>query len=439
MKSVTRGIIALCILAMPTAVMAQKLVSGPMLGYAEMREAAVWFQTDKATWVSVKYRQQGTKAWKRTEFVKAEAAKGYAHKAVLTNLTPGTTYEYQVIIDGKPKTKALTLKTQTDWQYKENPNPPDFRFAFGSCNYINEELYDRHGTPYGGDYQIYGHITEKKPDFMLWLGDNTYFRPADWQSRSGMIARYTHTRQLPELQPLLSLCPHYAIWDDHDYGPNDSERSFPMKETSKEVFFSFWANPLNGIPRLDGIDSWFTWNDAEFFLLDDRWDRSPRQTADGSNAQILSRERIDWLLEGLKFSTAKFKFVAVGTQVLNPARVFENMANYPAEREYLLKRIEDEGIKGVIFLTGDRHASEVSVLELKNGRKIYDITASPLTSSARSNESEPNTLRVKGSYLAQRNFATAEISGPRTDRLLTIRFFDSNGNELFRYEIKSEN
>ena len=47
----------------------------------------------------------------------------------------------------------------------------------------------------------------QRPDLMLWLGDNTYLREVDWYTRTGFIHRYTHTRSLPELQPLPGVDP----------------------------------------------------------------------------------------------------------------------------------------------------------------------------------------------------------------------------------------
>ena len=98
---------------------------------------------------------------------------------------------------------------------------PDFRFVIGSCAYINDPPYDRPGEPYGGEYEIFEQIAAQRPDFMIWLGDNVYLREPDWNSEAGILYRYTHTRSLPQLQKLLRICPHYAIWDDHDFGPND--------------------------------------------------------------------------------------------------------------------------------------------------------------------------------------------------------------------------
>ena len=74
---------------------------------------------------------------------------------------------------------------------------------------------------------------------MLWLGDNTYYREPVF-SASGMNYRYSHTREIPELQELLSSTHNYAIWDDHDYfGPNDADRSYKMRNEALEVFKNF--------------------------------------------------------------------------------------------------------------------------------------------------------------------------------------------------------
>ena len=65
---------------------------------------------------------------------------------------------------------------------------------------------------------------------------------------------------------------------------------------------------------------------------------------------------------------------------MNEAAVYENVSQFPGEREQILSRIEAEDIRGVVFLSGDRHTTELSELTLSNGRKVYDLTVSPLTS-----------------------------------------------------------
>lgn len=415
-----------------------QLRAGPMLGYTEMREAAIWLQTEKVSLVTFEYRKEGETKWTNISPRKSEAAKAHVLHILLEQLEPGTTYAYRFMVNGKyyGKDQPYQFKTQALWQWRSDP--PDFHIAMGSCTYVNETAYDRPSRPYGGDYQIFDQIAARQPDMMLWLGDNTYLREADWSSRSGIIHRYSHGRQLPELQKLLATCPNYAIWDDHDFGPNDANGSWVHKGLSLEVFKLFWMNNGYGMPEFEGITGAFRFNDVDFFLLDNRFHRSSEQLADSCARQMLGDAQIDWLINALKFSKASFKIVAVGSQVLNSAAVYENYAQFPCERTNLLERIAKEGIKNVVFATGDRHHSELSQLEVQ-GILIHDITASPLSSGAGRSREEVNVNRVDGSLLLQRNFSVVEVSGKRDERVLVVKFFGSNGEELYSYRIQQQN
>ncbi len=46
---------------------------------------------------------------------------------------------------------------------------------------------------------------------MIWLGDNIYYREADWPNERAMRRRWEHARALPEMQPLLVTVHNYAI------------------------------------------------------------------------------------------------------------------------------------------------------------------------------------------------------------------------------------
>jgi alkaline phosphatase D len=90
---------------------------------------------------------------------------------------------------------------------------------------------------------------------------------------------------------------------------------------------------------------------------------------------------MQWLIDALVTSKATFKFVAIGGQVLSNASLYENYATYPKERAQLLDLLVKEELKNVIFLTGDRHKTELSKIK-RNGIVFYDLTVSPLTSTA---------------------------------------------------------
>ncbi len=417
-----------------------QLLNGPMLGYNSYREQALWVQTEKAAKVEFAYHPLDSgDPWLKSTAVNTKESKAFVAEVVLDNLTPGTAYEYQVFVNGKvvPKVGNQLFYTQTIWAYRTDP--PNFQFALGSCNYINEAPTDRSGKPYGGDYQIFTSIAVSQPKFMLWLGDNVYFRESDWSSKSGMQHRYTHSRHIPELKTLLANAPQYAIWDDHDFGPNNSDRSFINKELSKETFDLFWSNPTNEHPDLHGITTQFDWSDCQFFLLDNRYNRAPNDRLDGDRT-ILGTHQLEWFKEALLNSPATFKFVALGGQFLNSAPVFENYSanGYDKERQEIIDFIYKHQIKNVIFLTGDRHHSELSVLESAGKPTIYDLTISPLTSGVHDASSEANSLRVAGSHIAERNFGLIKVSGPLKARELEIQMLSTTNKPLWTTKILAQ-
>lgn len=415
------------------------LQSGPMLGYSEMREVVLWVQTTEAAEVQFAYWPTENKNDQHlTSPQRTTKADFFTSKAIADEVEPSTHYTYEVRLNGKAISLPYptTFQTQQLWQWRTDP--PAFSIAVGSCSYINETVYDRPNNAYGGDYDIFTRIHERQPDAMLWLGDNTYLREVDWSSRTGIMKRYTHSRSLAELQPLLASTHHYAIWDDHDYGPNDSDRSYLHKDKTLEAFRLFWGNPTVGLPDVTGgITTAFQWADMDFFLLDNRYFRSPNHRVSGEKVYF-GETQLEWLIDALVASSAPFKFVATGGQILNTEPVYENYIRLaPEERAYLLGRIEEENIKGVIFLTGDRHHTELSSYINAKGNAVYDLTASPLTSGSGSNrDNEHNLLREEGTLVVERNFGLLSFSGPFKERELLIQIFDKDGEELWQRTIQ---
>ena len=418
---------------------AQDLInSGPMVGYSTMQEVLLWVQTEETANVHFEYYEiNNPKVKFSTDKIETEKKNGYVAKLIADQVIPGKKYKYEVYINNYKIERNYAMEFQTQELWKWRTDPPDVKFIIGSCSYINEPKFDRPGKPYGSNFEIFNSINKKKPDFMLWLGDNTYLREPDWNSRTGFIKRYSHTRAFPELQPLLASTHHYATWDDHDYGPNNSDGSFWLKETASEIFKLFWGNPNYDVTGKGGITGFFQWSDLDFFLLDNRYHRTANNNLTG-NRQMLGKDQIDWLINALSFSQASFKFVAVGGQVISNGAVYENYATYPDERKYLLDKIREAKIEGVIFLDGDRHHTILSKMqETKNVYPLYDLTCSSLTAGV-NNDNEPyNSFKLEETFVNVNNFGMLNVTGPTNDRKLTIQIFDKDGKELWIKSIKA--
>ena len=413
-----------------------QLQNGPMLGYVNHREVAIWVQTHDEAKVEIIYHSVGSN---KPYIESTQTSNNQANTATIVadSLQSGTTYQYQIKVNNQfvgDKDRYFKFSTQKLWQWREKPL--EWKIALGSCTYINEKEYDRPGKPYGGDYSIFNAVHEKEPDIMLWLGDNIYMREVDFYGLSGYQKRYTHSRDIKPLQKLLAQTHHYAIWDDHDYGPNNSDRSNVHKYDALTAFKQFWANPTYGFDGNQCAVTQFKYNDAEFFLLDNRWFRSPNKRKTGKR-EYLGEKQLQWLIDALVTSTATFKFIAVGGQVLNDAPVYENYATYPEERAKLLNLLVEEELKNVIFLTGDRHKTELSKIK-RNGIVFYDLTVSPLTSTAYNSSDEPNQNRVEGTHYAKRNFSILEFSGDFKNRQLKMCVFDKVGRQVWSKTITKQ-
>jgi alkaline phosphatase D len=413
------------------------LSAGPMPGYSEMTETVIWLQTVSEASVRLRYWPKSAPE-KILETPAITTANTHDNIALftLTDLPAGMRFAYEVWINGTRLNfdYALEFQTQPIWRWRGDA--PDFTFTFGSCMYINDEPFDRPGKPYGAEYELLGAVASEKPDFMLWLGDNVYTREADWLTESAMRKRYRHSRACKELQPLLAATHHYATWDDHDYGPNDSDRSFRLKRESLGIFKDYWPGVSYGTNGVEGVFSRFEWADCEFFMLDDRYWRSSDALPAGR--EMFGKAQLQWLKDALLSSRAALKFIVCGGQMFNPMTNFESLGKYPEEQKELADFLVQAKISGAIVLSGDRHASELLKIERSGAYPLYEYTSSPMTAGPGRFEPEAdNKARVPGTWVTNtRNYGKVKVSGKTGERTLTLSAHDKTGKELWKHEIK---
>ncbi len=420
-----------------------------MLGYQTHREVLVWLETADAQTASITYHPAGRPTETQQQTLgplNYNPAGTQVIKFVLPLLEMGQTYVYRLALDNVPLTfpYPLTFKTTDQWEWRKPP--PDFSFLFGSCAYFNDPTYDRPGNPYGAGTEIFTSMAASGADFMLWGGDNVYLRESDWSSESGIWYRYSKDRSTPNLQPLLAAMHHYAIWDDHDFGPNNSNAGYELKDITLEAFQVYWGNRTYGEPDNPGIYGKFQWGDAAFFLLDNRYHRDESEINPASHPQKsqYGKNQLDWLkqnlaslLEGNNRRHSPIRFIVTGGQFLSE-RIYpgsEGHSRYTREREEIIDFIRTHRIPGVIFLTGDVHFTELTRRDDLLPYPLYELSSSPLASGAHTRPLEPDPGRVEGTVVQSQNYCQIAVSGPPDNRLVTITSHSPTGEELWRREI----
>jgi alkaline phosphatase D len=420
------------------------IIAGPMLGQVELRTAKIWLEVKPGTTVELLYWKKGNMSAAHRISQSTNSKSWFTPIVIdLVGLEMNTTYEYQILTNIKTTIKASKpngeFTTKDLWQYRKPA--PDFSFLAGSCFYVNEPIYDR-PQPYGKDSSILEPMAREKAAFMLWLGDNWYTRESDFFDDWGLWYRASHDRSLPILQNFLKAMPHFATWDDHDYGPNNADKSYHLKETSRKVFTSYWANPSYGEDG-KGIYTKLSYGDVDLFLLDDRTFRS----ADFMDAQVdgkpnpdkrmFGEKQMSWLKNALINSYAPFKIIVVGSQVLNVASTQDCLKDYPIEFEELLGFLEAEKIPGVLFMSGDRHHSEVIRYQRPKTYALYDITTSPLTASVAAvrDPEKSNPERMPGTLVEAQNYSRITVSGKPKERKLKVEFLGLKGENLAEWNI----
>lgn len=281
-------------------------------------------------------------------------------------------------------------------------------------------------------------IVADRPDVFIFLGDNIY---ADTTEMDVMRAKYAKLQADPGFAKLIQSCPILATWDDHDYGVNDGGADYAQKVESQKVFVDFWQDPADS-PRRSRAGVYDSrvfgpeGKRVQVILLDTRYFRSQLATGDQQvggryvpsndpNQMMLGDAQWKWLEEQL-LVPAELRIVATSIQLLATASGQETWSNLPRERERMLQLIESTKAGGVILISGDRHWSELSVLEDTVGYPVYELTSSSLNQVHPRGTPTKNLLRAIPHTFHRENYGAIIVDWAAPDPTVSLEIRDTD-------------
>ena len=373
------------------------LTHGPVIGHTTDTATRIWIRADGLCKMQVRLASKDETFVSET--IRLMRKDNFCGSAEVTGLSPRTTYSYRVFLDNKEQPCLVKQQLTT---FPREGEQCVIRIGFG------------HSLRGEGAQRIWDAIGAKRPDLFILMGDSIYSNSTEPGKQRRM---YLQFRADPHFRAFGATTPIYAVWDDHDYGLDNSDRTQPGKERSLKTFNEIWPNPKSQALHSPGIWSRFTIGCAEFFLLDVRYHRSPNEDPDGSAKTMLGAEQLDWLKNSLTDTSAVFKFPVSGSSWnCGGPEAWNHTFKY--EYDSLLDQIRTKRIEGVILLGGDQHMCKVAVRprESWDGYDLHEWMAGQLWNSK--GDREKGYFRAFGLVTVDTNEKPAKAH---------LEFFDLNG------------
>jgi alkaline phosphatase D len=407
-----------------------RLMQGPMLGAVSPNSILIWVRTSERYAVSVEY-SEGPRfiESQRSRSVRAHSDVDFTATVEIKGLTPNTRYYYRVLLNDRLPAYSADGSSNFFVTAPAPGTPARFTVATGSCARHAEDPHQL----------IWRVVAERQPDLFVWLGDNIY---GDSSRADVLSAEYQRQRDVNSYVPVGPRVPQLAIWDDHDFGDNNGDRTNAAKDTALEVFRNYWANPDYGLKDAPGVFFSYRYGGVDFFLLDVRYYREPNATPDHKGKSMLGARQKAWLKDALKTSTAPFKVLVSGSGWSQAKGLGgDSWASYMYERNELFDFIRDEKINGVVLVSGDTHVAELNAIPWseKGGYDFYDLTSSPLAqdTSASWLDRRPER-RIRQVYFGSVNFGLLTFDMTSSDPVLEYNVINYLGDAVWQpFQIKA--
>lgn len=136
---------------------------------------------------------------------------------------------------------------------------------------------------------------------------------------------------------------------------------------------------------------------------------------------------------------ADLRIIASSIQFVAEAAGQETWSNLPAERQRMIDTIRRTSANGVVFISGDRHWSEISAIEEGVPYVLYDITSSSLNQNHPRGTPTENRYRVVDATCHVPNFGVLEIDWQKPAPSVTARIVGEDGSEPLHLMIDAKN
>ena len=380
----------------PAAPMPAAERHGVLVTVAEVSpdRATLWLRGDRtATPVRLRYGPAEDPTVTIDIEVRLEPERDQTGRVVLDGLTPGTRYVYEVTQDEARAHGAFVTAPRPDADAPVRLVWSGDLGANGYCRDVED------------GYQIFRTMARRRPDLFLFVGDTVYadqpcgVRPhvpgTDYVAKTlaEFHGKHRYNRADPALQEFFRTTSVFAIWDDHEVRNNFAGPTEPLMPVGLQAMLDYW--PIQGPPeeprRLYRSLRWG--RHLEAFILDTRQYRSANAEPDSPAKTMLGLAQREWLLRGLAASDATWKLVVTSVPLgmftggrdsdsWSSANVFGFARTSPTgfvhERDLILRAIREQGLRNVVFVSGDVHHAELIRHEPSPGFVVHEILAGPL-------------------------------------------------------------
>jgi len=327
---------------------------GPLVGGVTDSSAKVFVRTDVSAFVTVQFSEEASLKFSvQTPPALTHAEADFTAIITLNGLRPETTYYYRILVNGVPQQTAPFPFFTT---FPIPGTPRDFRFAV-VADLINVQNHPTTPAP------AYAHVMAEAPAFVLQIGDFDHRDPSTLprmrQMHREVRGPYTASG-FDFARYLASKFPLFHIFDDHDYGINNGDKTFSGRALALQAFREYY--PVPDLPNPSaGIWYKFSYGQAEFFMLDLRSQRDPDGDPDNSEKSILDGDLIPdgqkaWLKANLLASTARWKFLISSVSFNPTSKPRDSWGAFATEHAEMVDFIRQNHIQGVVTISGDLHS-----------------------------------------------------------------------------------